>query len=226
MRHYSAGGGWGELARKLSVDELDGAELESEQLACVIARGDELGHAARIFKQLAGQVYARTQVLKQQVQTLRIEAAGPASTPARGEDNRQFDSNRVITERMLSIAVSDHRTERITTMALELNTEMRDNIAIITLAGELDAASAIDFRNAVDTAAGDDPKKLVLMMEALTFMASAGLRVLVFAKQKMSSDVDLFIVGAHDAVKETITMTGFQYSCIMLDEYDASVIEA
>ena len=58
-------------------------------------------------------------------------------------------------------------------------------------------------------------------MDDLTFMASAGLRVLVFAKQKMPSDVDLYIVGAHDAVKETITMTGFHYSCTMLDSYDA-----
>ncbi|MCB0131052.1 MAG: DUF3365 domain-containing protein, partial [Caldilineaceae bacterium] len=63
----------GGLARKLSADELDGADLESEQVARVIARGDELGHAARVFKQMAGEVYARTQVLKQQVQTLRIE---------------------------------------------------------------------------------------------------------------------------------------------------------
>ena len=60
----------------------------------------------------------------------------------------------------------------------------------------------------------------------VTWSMPAGLRVLVFAKQKMSSEVDLFIVGAHDAVKETITMTGFHYSCIMLDSYDAEVIEA
>ena len=110
-------------------------------------------------------------------------------------------------------------------MAFSVTSEQQGDVAILTLSGELDAAAAVDFRNAVDAAAGGDPKKLVLMMDDLTFMASAGLRVLVFAKQKMPSDVELFIVGAHDAVNETITMTGFHYSCTMLDEYDASAIE-
>lgn len=111
-------------------------------------------------------------------------------------------------------------------MAFSVTSEQTDGIAKLTLTGELDAAAASEFRSAVEVAAQGDPNKLVLIMDDLTFMASAGLRVLVFAKQKMSSDVDLYIVGAHDAVNETITMTGFHYSCIMLDDYDAAVIEA
>lgn len=110
-------------------------------------------------------------------------------------------------------------------MAFSVTSDQQGDIATLTLSGELDAAAAVDFRNAVDAAAGGNPTKLVLLMNDLTFMASAGLRVLVFAKQKMPSSVELFIVGAHDAVKETITMTGFHYSCTMLDEYDAAAIE-
>jgi anti-anti-sigma factor len=111
-------------------------------------------------------------------------------------------------------------------MAFSIDTEMKDSIAILTLEGELDAAAATEFRSAIEDAASKDPQRVVLILSGLTFMASAGLRVLVFAKQKMSSDVDLYVVGAHDAVLETITMTGFHHSVIMLDEYDAAEIES
>ncbi|HSN78454.1 MAG TPA: DUF3365 domain-containing protein [Anaerolineae bacterium] len=63
----------GGLARKLSTDELVSTDLQSEQLSRVVGRSDELGHAARVFQQMASEVYARTQSLKQQVRELRIE---------------------------------------------------------------------------------------------------------------------------------------------------------
>lgn len=110
-------------------------------------------------------------------------------------------------------------------MAFSVDSEMKDGIAILTLDGELDAAAAGEFRTEVEQVAQENPRRMVLMLDGLTFMASAGLRVLVFTKQKMGSAVDLYVVGAHDAVLETITMTGFHHSVIMLDEYDVEEIE-
>lgn len=110
-------------------------------------------------------------------------------------------------------------------MAFALSSETRNGIAVITLTGELDASVAQQLRDAVEQAAQAQAKRLVLDVTDLEYMASAGLRALVFAKQKMAS-VDIYIVGAHDAVLETIEMTGFQHSVYMLDTYDAAVIEA
>ena len=104
-------------------------------------------------------------------------------------------------------------------MALSVQSETSGNVVKLALAGELDAASAGEFRTAVEAAAAEKPERLVLILDELTFMASAGLRVLVFTKQKMGSGVDLYIAGAHDAVKETITMTGFDQSVLMVDTY-------
>jgi len=110
-------------------------------------------------------------------------------------------------------------------MAFSLLTERRDRVAIIILTGELDASVAGQLRDAVQQISGTDVERLVLDMTNLDYMASAGLRGLVFAKQKMSN-VDIYIVGAHDAALETIEMTGFHQSVFMLDTYDPAVIEA
>ena len=111
-------------------------------------------------------------------------------------------------------------------MAFTLKSETKaSGIAVITLTGELDASVAQQLRDAVEQAAQANASRLVLDMTHLDYMASAGLRALVFAKQKMSA-VDIYIVGAHDAVMETIEMTGFHHSVFLLDTYDASVIEA
>jgi methyl-accepting chemotaxis protein len=63
----------GGLAQKISADEMEATDLESEGLAKIASRPDELGHLAQLFQGMAREVYARTQSLKQQVQELRIQ---------------------------------------------------------------------------------------------------------------------------------------------------------
>jgi anti-anti-sigma factor len=111
-------------------------------------------------------------------------------------------------------------------MAFNITMEMTDQgIAKITLVGELDASVDPDFRAQVDNAAAQRAKRLVLLMQDLEYMSSAGLRALVFARQKMGANVDIYIVGAQEMVLETIEMTGFHHSVMLLDEYDAAEIE-
>ena len=110
-------------------------------------------------------------------------------------------------------------------MAFNVAYEMDGGLATLTLSGELDRTTADEFRSAVETAAAENPQRLVLILDELDYMASAGLRILIFARQKMGSEVDIYVVGAHDAVLETIEMTGFHHSVIMLEAYDVDEIE-
>jgi anti-anti-sigma factor len=111
-------------------------------------------------------------------------------------------------------------------MAFNVSLEMTDkDIAKITLSGDLDGSVAPEFRTEIENAVAQNAKRLVLLMQDLGYMSSAGLRVLVFAKQKMGSDVDIYVVGAQEQVMEPIIMTGLRHSLVILDEYDAAEIE-
>ena len=111
-------------------------------------------------------------------------------------------------------------------MAFDASLEMTDTgIAKITLVGELDGSVALDFKKEIENAVAQNAKRLVLLMQDLEYMSSAGLRVLVFTKQKMGRDVDVYVVGVQEQVMEPIKMTGLHYSLVILDEYDAAQIE-
>ncbi len=104
-------------------------------------------------------------------------------------------------------------------MAFEAKLEIVGAEARITLAGELDASAAPAFREKVEQAAAGQVSKLVIIMSDLSYMASAGLRGLIFAKQKMGGTVEIILVGIQEGVKETLEMTGFQHSVTMVDAY-------
>jgi anti-anti-sigma factor len=111
-------------------------------------------------------------------------------------------------------------------MAFTSTLELNGDFAHITLVGELDAASAPQFRDSIVEAAAANVKRLVLFMSDLSYMASAGLRTLVYAKQKMGAGVDIYMVGVQETVIETIEMTGFHNSVIMVPSYDVAQQES
>lgn len=104
-------------------------------------------------------------------------------------------------------------------MALNTTFEQGNDEVRITLGGELDAASAPQFKDVVEKAAAAAPRRLALFMQDLTFMASAGLRVLIFARQKMGAGVVIYVVGAQGPVRNTLEMSGFHHSVTIQDQY-------
>ncbi|MCU7729566.1 STAS domain-containing protein [Actinoplanes sp. KI2] len=91
--------------------------------------------------------------------------------------------------------------------------------ALITLEGELDTLHAENFRDQVEEAAtGVEVEQLVLDMTNLTYISSAGMRGLVFARQKMGDGVRIVLVRTSQAVEQTIRLVGFHQSVVFSDE--------
>ena len=106
-------------------------------------------------------------------------------------------------------------------MAFTITETIADTTATFTLVGELDAAAAPAFREQIDAAAAAQVKQLVLNLGALEYMSSAGLRVLVYAKQKMGVGVSIILVGTQPMVKDTLEKTGFHHSVTMVDSVES-----
>lgn len=106
-------------------------------------------------------------------------------------------------------------------MAFQLTSRVDSGTAFLELSGELDAAAAPELRSEIESLAADGSlERLVLQLGELSYMASAGLRALVFAKQKLGQQVELYLVAAQAPVIETIELTGFHRSVTMQERFD------
>jgi anti-anti-sigma factor len=105
-------------------------------------------------------------------------------------------------------------------MAFSTTLQSKDSVSVITVNGELDGSSAPEFREKVDQAFSPGIKRLVLQMGGLEYMASAGVRVLVYAKQKVGVDVEIYVVAPQEQVLDTLRKTGADRGVVIVDEYD------
>jgi anti-anti-sigma factor len=102
-------------------------------------------------------------------------------------------------------------------MTFTVTMSQQDRTTRLRLTGELDAATAQEFYDKIGEAAGTNPRRLVVDLHALTYLSSAGLRCLVFAKQKLGDQVEMVLEGPSGPVAETIRLTGFDRSVALVD---------
>ncbi|WP_433273435.1 STAS domain-containing protein [Actinosynnema sp. CS-041913] len=100
-------------------------------------------------------------------------------------------------------------------MGFEAKSHVWDGTATIRLRGELEAKSAGRLNRVIDEASAPGLHRLVLLMDQLTYLSSAGLRSLVYAHQRLGRGVEIVLVGARPEVAETIRLAGFDRSVVM-----------
>lgn len=110
-------------------------------------------------------------------------------------------------------------------MPLTARLEIKNHVAQLTLEGRLDAATAPQFRELIEQAAAQKVQTVALFLANLEYMASAGLRVLVFARQKMGAAVKIYVVAPQPIVRETIEVSGFSQAVTLLSDFDPAAIE-
>ena len=78
----------------------------------------------------------------------------------------------------------------------------------VVLKGRLDATVAPQLHTEMAKMEGTDIKKVTFDVKELEYIASAGLRVIVFTKQKLGTDTQIFMKDVNQDVMQVLEMTG------------------
>jgi len=104
-------------------------------------------------------------------------------------------------------------------MGFSVKKEIFEKYTALTIGGSLDSSTAPQFGEEVKQVVTQNPQALVLYVEELSFMSSAGLRMLIFAKQKLGTAASLILVRPQEQLLETLRMTGLIFSVSIVDQY-------
>ncbi len=83
-----------------------------------------------------------------------------------------------------------------------------DGVLTIALKGRLDTTTAPELEQEIKSSL-DGVTELIMDFAELTYISSAGLRVLLSAQKKMSKQGSMKVIHANEMVKEVFDVTGF-----------------
>lgn len=93
-------------------------------------------------------------------------------------------------------------------------------ITKVILSGKLDAVNAPVLMEELKSLIGQNVKKIVFYANELEYISSAGLRTIIFAKQKLGSDVEVYMIRAQEAVSDVIKMSGLDNFLYLQDSFE------
>ncbi|QPN66311.1 anti-sigma factor antagonist [Synechococcus sp. CBW1006] len=102
-------------------------------------------------------------------------------------------------------------------MSLTFDILQGDIHATLVLSGDLDTKTAPDLLSQLTSLDLHALEQLRLNLLDVGFVSSAGLRAIVFAKQKMPHTSRLYLVGASEQIIDTVTKTGLAQAVVIVD---------
>ncbi|MBN2120330.1 MAG: anti-sigma factor antagonist [Candidatus Omnitrophica bacterium] len=105
-------------------------------------------------------------------------------------------------------------------MESKCSVNFKEGIAKIELSGKLDATNSPGLQAELQKLIGQTVARLVLFAKDLTYISSAGLRVIIFAKQKIGVNAQVYLIGAQETVLNVIKMSGLDNFMVIQDSYE------
>lgn len=111
-------------------------------------------------------------------------------------------------------------------MELQVGWERVGGVLIATPAGRVDSANSAEFRAAMESGIPPEQKTLLLDLEHLSYMSSAGLSVILLVARKFrQADRTIAMCGLSGAIGSVVTLSGFD-KIIPVHESRAAALEA
>ena len=107
---------------------------------------------------------------------------------------------------------------------MNIETEQRDDILILRPLGRLDSSSSPELEHLLSEHA--DCQRLVLDFSGLSYISSAGLRVVLLAGKKLhASKGKIVLTSLQDMVRDVFDMSGFLTLFAVADSLDAGLAQ-
>ena len=91
---------------------------------------------------------------------------------------------------------------------MNINIEKVNNSTVFKLEGRLDTVTAPELENAINNE-GEALENLVLDFGGISYISSAGLRVLLGAQKKMNVQGSMELINVNEDIMDIFEMTGF-----------------
>lgn len=91
---------------------------------------------------------------------------------------------------------------------MKLDTQTRDGVLVIRAEGDLTAATSGPLEELVRAEIAGGVRRIVVDLEGVRYVASAGLRVFMIAAKSIGSDGRFLLAGANATVRQVLDMTG------------------
>lgn len=106
-------------------------------------------------------------------------------------------------------------------MNLTIESLDADGYSLLVLNGDVDTKTAPSLLEALTKLELASIAELRIEMFAVGFLSSAGLRALVFAKQKMPYESRLILVGTNSEISDVIAKTGLTQAVMLVSDHDS-----
>lgn len=108
-------------------------------------------------------------------------------------------------------------------MNLAIESIAADGYWLLTLSGDVDTKTAPSLLEALTQLELATIQELRIEMAAVGFLSSAGLRALVFAKQKMPYESRLILIGTNAEIADVIAKTGLTQAVMLVSDHESIV---
>jgi anti-anti-sigma factor len=108
-------------------------------------------------------------------------------------------------------------------MNLTIESISTDDYWLLTLTGDVDTKTAPSLLEALTQLELAAINELRIEMASVGFLSSAGLRALIFAKQKMPYESRLILIGTSAEIADVITKTGLTQAVMLVPDHDSVV---
>jgi anti-anti-sigma factor len=104
-------------------------------------------------------------------------------------------------------------------MESKFTVNTQGDVVKIELCGRLDANNAPAFQEELKKLIGTNINRLVFYAKDLEYISSAGLRAIIFAKQKIGAHANVYLIGAQEAITSVVKMSGLDNFMFIQDTY-------